>query len=92
MKKVYLVYKDTYSSSAPIFATDTYNDALHLAASYKEYDDEKAKKLVKAIPLLTTEPVTLNHSDLNSVVDRTIDITLRAYQAVSDAKVGGTDE
>lgn len=88
MKKVYLVCKDDYSKT-PLFATDSYNDALHFAASLSDSRTD-TKDLVKSIPFLTNAPAKLDPSNLDAVVDHTINATIKAYEAVSN-KEAGTD-
>lgn len=81
MKKVYLVCQDDYSKT-PLFATDSYNDALHFAASLSDSRTD-TKDLVKSMPFLTNAPVKLDPSNLDAVVDHTIKATLKAFEAVS---------
>ena len=92
MKKIYLVLGTNYEKT-PLFATDSYNDAIHFAAVFKkDFDDESASKRVLTLPYMTNTAETINPEDVDSLVDHTIDATIKAYQAVENHKAGDSDE
>jgi len=92
MKKIYLVLGTNYEKT-PLFATDSYNDAIHFAAVFKkDFDNENASKRVMTLPYMTNTAETIDLENVDSLVNHTIDATIKAYQAVENHKASDSDE
>ncbi len=85
MKKVYGVKKGTGSYESILFVCDNYNDALHFAASLKEYDEDKAKEMVVPLPFATNEPIKFDANNAQMLIDLTIEAMLKSFEAVKES-------